>query len=155
LLIVTLEPLPETAPGFTVQVPEGRPLRTILPVATVQVGCVIAPAVGGAGTGGWALITTFAEAGDIQPAALVTVKLYVPVAKPVIVLLVPVPVIDPGLIVHVPEAGKPLSTTLPVETVQLGWVMVPTTGAVGVAGWVLIIILAEAAEVHPTALVTV
>ena len=31
-----------------------------------------------------------------------------------IVVLVPVPVIDPGLIVHVPVAGKPFNTTLPV-----------------------------------------
>ena len=29
-------------------------------------------------------------------------------------MLVPVPVIAPGLIVHVPVAGRPLNTTLPV-----------------------------------------
>jgi len=33
--------------------------------------------------------------------------------------------------VQLPD-GKPLSTTLPVETVQEGWVIVPTTGAEGV-----------------------
>jgi hypothetical protein len=32
----------------------------------------------------------------------------------VIVVLVPVPAIDPGLIVHVPVAGRPLNITLPV-----------------------------------------
>ena len=36
------------------------------------------------------------------------------------VVFVPEPVIDPGLMVHVPEAGKPLKTTLPVATVQVG-----------------------------------
>ena len=46
------------------------------------------------------------------------------------VVLVPVPVIDPGLIVQVPD-GKPLNTTLPVDTVQVGCVIVPTVGAVG------------------------
>ena len=38
------------------------------------------------------------------------------------------PVIPPGLIVQVP-AGRPLSTTLPVATAQVGWVIVPTVGA--------------------------
>lgn len=41
------------------------------------------------------------------------------------------PVILPGFIVHVPLAGKPLKVTLPVAMAQVGWVMVPTTGAVG------------------------
>ena len=60
----------------------------------------------------------------------------------------------PGLIVQVP-AGKPFNTTLPVATVQVGWVMVPTVGAVGVAGCALITTLAEAGDVQPAALVTV
>ena len=46
------------------------------------------------------------------------------------VLLAPVPAIAPGLIVQFP-AGKPLSTTLPVATAQVGCVIVPTVGAVG------------------------
>ncbi|MFN8344059.1 MAG: hypothetical protein U0X91_03610 [Spirosomataceae bacterium] len=46
--------------------------------------------------------------------------------------------------VHVPEAGKLLSTTLPVATAQVGCVMVPTVGAVGVLGWALMTTLAEA-----------
>jgi hypothetical protein len=61
----------------------------------------------------------------------------------------------PGLIVHVPVAGKPLNATLPVPTLQVGWVIVPTVGAVGVAGWVLITTLAEDDEIQPEALVTV
>ena len=69
-------------------------------------------------------------------------------------LLVPVPVIAPGLIVHVP-AGKPLSTTLPVATVQMGCVIVPTIGAVGIGGWVLITTDADVADVQPAGLVTV
>ena len=52
-------------------------------------------------------------------------------------------------------AGSPLRTTLPVATVQVGWVIVPTTGAEGVAGCAVMTTLAEADEVHPAALVTV
>jgi hypothetical protein len=53
------------------------------------------------------------------------------------VLLVPVPVVitPPGLRVnvHVPVEGNPLNTTLPVGTKHVGWVLVPTTGAEGLA----------------------
>jgi hypothetical protein len=80
------------------------------------------------------LITTLAEGGETHPAELVTVKLYVPAAKPVMVLLVPEPVTAPGFMVQVPVVGSPLKTTLPVELAHVGWVIVPTTGAVGVAG---------------------
>lgn len=55
-------------------------------------------------------------------------------ANPLIVALEPDPVVvfPPGLRVTVQvPAGSPLSTTLPVETVHVGWVMVPTTGAAG------------------------
>ena len=52
--------------------------------------------------------------------------------------LVPVPevVIPPGDLVnvHVPVAGNPLRTTLPVAKAQVGWVIVPTVGAVGADG---------------------
>jgi hypothetical protein len=75
------------------------------------------------------------------------------------VVLVPDPVVvvPPGVLVKVqlPVAGKPLKTTLPVATEQVGWVIAPTVGAVGVDGWVVITILAEAGEIHPEALVTV
>jgi len=43
-------------------------------------------------------------------------------------------VVPPGVLVsvHVPVAGNPDKTTLPVATLQVGWVMVPIVGAVGV-----------------------
>ena len=72
---------------------------------------------------------------------------------------VPVPVVvaPPGLRVsiHVPEAGSPLRATDPVDTAQVGCVIVPTTGAVGVAGCALITTFAEDNEVQPAALATV
>jgi len=42
-------------------------------------GTLIVPTVGAEGVGGCALITTLADALDVQPSELVTVKLYVPV----------------------------------------------------------------------------
>ena len=60
----------------------------------------------------------------------------------------------PGFIVHVP-AGKPLNITLPVAKAHVGWVIVPTVGAVGVTGCVLITTLEEATEIQPEAFVTV
>jgi len=46
---------------------------------------------------------------------------------------VPVVVIPPGFLVNVqvPDEGKLLNTTLPVDKVQVGCVMVPTDGATG------------------------
>jgi len=105
------------------------------------------------------LITALAEDIDVQPAELVTVNVYVPVAIPDTVVVVPVPevVTEPGVLVtvHVPVAGRPLRATLPVATPQVGWVIMPITGAVGVTGCVLITTLADDAEVHPSAFVTV
>ena len=48
----------------------------------------------------------------------------------------PVVVVPPGVLVkvHVPVAGKPLNTILPVPIAQVGWVMIPTVGAVGEDG---------------------
>lgn len=77
-----------------------------------------------------------------------------PAARLFIVADVVFPVMAPGLIVQLP-AGKPFNTTEPVDTVQVGCVMVPTVGATGVNGCGLITILADAGEVHPTSLVTV
>ena len=72
------------------------------------------------------------------------------------VVLVPVPVIAPGLIVHVPVAGRPLSTTLPVVAEQeAGCVIVPITGAAGAVGGSLITISADAFDIHPGSLQTV
>ena len=129
---VTVYELPDPLifPGLIVHVPAGNPVRTTLPVATVQVGCVIVPMTGADGVTGWGLITAFCDAAETQPTALVTVKEYVPAARPVTVYELPDPLMLPGLIVQVP-AGKPFSTTLPVATEQVGWVMVPMAGGDG------------------------
>ena len=80
-------------------------------------------------------------------------------AKPETVVFIPLPVVVtlPGLRVkiHVPDAGKPLSTTLPVCKLQVGAVITPTVGAGGGLGTALITTLAEAVEVQPAAFVTV
>ena len=69
------------------------------------------------------------------------------------VVLVPVPVIAPGLIIHVPVAGRPFNTTLPVGAAhEAGCVVAPTNGAVGAEGGSLIITSAEACEIHPGSL---
>ena len=70
-------------------------------------------------------------------------------------VLLPVVVTLPGLRVnvHVPD-GKPLNATEPVATAQVGCVIVPIAGAIGVAGCVLICTLPDAGEIHPSALVT-
>jgi hypothetical protein len=90
-----------------------------------------------------------AEATDVQPVALVTVKLYVPGLKPLMVVVAPEPETLPGLIIQLPD-GKPLSATLPVAVVQVGCVIVPTVGCTGVAGWAFTVTLADAGEVHNT-----
>ena len=66
-------------------------------------------------------------------------------------------VVPPGVLVsvHVPVTGKPFKTTLPVAKAQVGWVIVPTVGAVGVTGWSLITAFPDTAEIHPDAFVTV
>jgi hypothetical protein len=100
------------------------------------------------------LITTLAEAGEVHPAALVTVYVCDPTAIPESVVLVVDPAIAPGLMVQVPT-GKPLNRTLPVAKAQVGWVIVPTNGATGVIGCTLITTLADATDMHPTEFVTV
>ena len=76
-LIVTdvLLPVVVTLPGLRVNVhePDGNPLNTTEPVVTLQVGCVTVPTVG-AGIVGTALITTLADATEVQPAAFLTVN---------------------------------------------------------------------------------
>ena len=66
-------------------------------------------------------------------------------------------VVPPGVLVkfHVPDAGKPFNTTLPVAIAQVGWVMVPTIGALGDDGCAVITTLAEDGETQPDELVTV
>jgi uncharacterized membrane protein len=77
----------------------------------------------------------------------------------VIVALVPVPVVitPSGVLVtvQVPDDGKPLNTTLPVATLQVGWVMIPTVGADVVAGCASITTSDDDSEIHVAALVTV
>ena len=79
----------------------------------------MAPTAGAVGVEGCTSITTLADAGDIHPAALVTVKLYVPAASPEIVVLTVLPAMAPGLMVQLP-AGKPVNITLPVARAQVG-----------------------------------
>ena len=80
-------------------------------------------------------------------------------ASPVIVEVSPVPdeVIAPGFLVNVqfPEAGSPFTIIFPVATEHEGCMMEPIRGAVGVAGWVFIVIFTDADETQPTELVTV
>ena len=113
------------------------------PVDTVQLGCVTLAIVGIAGAIGTALITTLPLEAEVQ-VPLLTVKVYVaPAGKPVRVVLVVVPVVVilPGVLVIVQlPAGKPLNTTEPVGLVQLGWVIVPTVGAVGRAVMVMFLV---------------
>ena len=138
-----------------VQLPDdGKPFNTTLPVGSEQLGWVIAPAVGAVGVVGCALIITLVVAAEVHPEALVTLKLYVPVERTGTFVLVPEPVILNGLMVQLPDDGKPFNTTLPVGTKQVGWVMAPTVGAAGVVGCALMIILVVLADVHPDALVT-
>ena len=78
-LNVPVVPLPvivvEPTDSVTVHVPAaGKPLRATLPVANAHVGCVIAPTVGADGVTGCTLTTALPEAIDVQPAALVTLK---------------------------------------------------------------------------------
>jgi len=62
------------APGLIVQVPDGKPLNTTLPVAVEQVGWVMVPTIGPDGVTGCAVMTTLPDAAEVHPAALVTVK---------------------------------------------------------------------------------
>jgi hypothetical protein len=75
------------------------------------------------------------------------------------VTVVPVPVVvtPPGdrITVHSPVSGSPVNTTLPVDIAQVGWVMVPIVGAVGVGGCALIVTFAEEGDTQPAADVTV
>ena len=93
------------------------------------------------------------DATDVQPTEFVTVKVYVPAAIPLIVVVVPVPdvVTLPGILVtvHVPDDGKPLKATLPVANTHVGCVIVPATGALGVAGCAFTVTLADAPDVQP------
>ena len=75
--------------------PDGKPLNTTLPVAKVQVGWVMVPTVGGVGVARATSISTLPLTPEVQPTEFVTVKVYVPEAKPdtVVVGLLPVLVV--------------------------------------------------------------
>lgn len=77
----------------------------------------------------------------------------------VTVRVAPLPLIItfPGVRVsdQFPVEGNPLNATLPVERAHVGWVIVPTTGAVGVSGWALITTPDDEADTQPFAFVTV
>jgi hypothetical protein len=92
----------------------------MVPVFNVHVGCEVILAVGADGVAGTGFTTTSTEAEEVHPASLVTVKLYVPAKSPETVLLEPLPVIEPGLIVHVPVPGRPFNVTLPAGKAQVG-----------------------------------
>ena len=91
--------------------------------------------IGAVGTDRSGLITTLADAADVQPSSAVTSKLYVPDASPETVVFVPVPVvvIPPGDMVNlqIPVAGRLLNSTLPAGTWHVGCITVPITGAPG------------------------
>jgi hypothetical protein len=75
------------------------------------------------------------------------------------VVLVPDPVVvtPPGVRVRVqePVEGNPLNNTLPVDTVHVGGVIVPTTGAVGTDGCAIITTFADDPDIQLFALVIV
>ena len=102
---------------------------------------------------------TSAETGEVQPPLFVTVKLYEPGSSPGTVNEVPdaVTVMLPGKRVSVqfPCAGSPLMITLPVGRSQVGCVMAPGTGAVGVEGCGLMTTPVDGAETHPSLFLTV
>ena len=74
--MVVLAPVPVILPGLIVQVPvAGKPVNKTLPVAKAQVGCAIVPTAGAEGAAVCELITTGAEATEVQVDTSVTVKL--------------------------------------------------------------------------------
>ncbi len=65
----------------------------------------------------------------------------------VVLVVLPVVVTPPGVLVMVQlPLGSPLNTTLPVGVVQMGWVIAPTMGAVGLAFTVKVLL-----DVQPVA----
>jgi hypothetical protein len=68
----------------------------------------------------------------------------------------PVVIVPPGVFVNVqvPEAGRSVNITLPVDVKHVGCVIELIIGTPGVGGCVLITILADDAEVHPDEFVT-
>ena len=70
-----------------------------------------------------------------------------------IVVVVPVPAIAPGLITHVPVAGSPLKSTLPVGAAhEEGCLIMPAIGA-SIPGASFITTSVEGRDIHPASLV--
>lgn len=162
--IVVDAPLPAEVifPGVLerVQAPvAGRPVSWMLPVAVVHVGCVTFPARGADGVTGCGSIAITADCSEVHPDAFVTVYVYVPVGRPAIVVVLPVPVVVmfPGVLVsvQVPDVGRLPSVTDPVATVHVGWIKLLVAGAAGVTGCSFIVITDDAVEMQPEAFVTV
>jgi hypothetical protein len=112
------------------------------------------PITGAEGVAGCILMITLAVAAEVQPDAFVTVNAYEPATRSDTVVLVVEPAIDPGLMIQLPE-GKPLKTTLPVATAQVGCVTAPTKGIAGVAGCGFMTTFADTGEMQPTEFLTV
>ena len=126
----------------------------IVPVGVVQVG-LVTETTAADGIEGAVLITTVDEGSDVQPDARVTVKLYVPAMRFAIVVVVPVPVMPSGLIVHTPVGGRPLSTMLPVTVAHgEGCVTAPILGVAGDPGGDIMTTSVEGSDIHPAALIT-
>lgn len=106
---------------------------------------------------GCVFITAAKDAAEIHPLLSVTANVYdVPLDRPEKLAVVPVELIvwPPGaaVTVQVPVAGSPLNATVPVEIRQVGCVIAPKIGEVGV--YKLIAALLDKTEVHPAEFVT-
>jgi hypothetical protein len=112
--------------------------------------------MGAVGATGGGLITAGADTADVHNSSLVTVKVYVPAARfvTVVVPVVPLVVILSGkrVRVHVPPDGRPFRTTLPVNTVQLRLTIVPIDGAEGMAFTVSVYVATAAEQGVPNGL---
>ena len=98
---------------------EGKPFKTTLAVAKLQVGSVIVPISGAFGIMGGALITTLFDGSETFPTPSLKLNEYVPGASPDMVALVPYPtvVVSSGWRINIqfPDDGNPVNETLPVE----------------------------------------
>lgn len=105
-----------------------------------------------------AVITTAALEADVHPVLFLTVNVYVPAGSPLIVIEEVLPVVEtfPGSLVsvQVPD-GNPVNFTEPVETEQVGWVIVLIVGAAGITGCAFTTTFPVADDVQPSAFITV
>ena len=125
-------------------VPTGD-VTTIVPVVTVQVGCVRL-ACGIAGALGTALITKFAVEMHVMSTLVRTLIVYVvPAVKPMNVF--ELCQIVPSLLYSRLVPNGDVITIVPVITAQVGWVRV-ACGTAGAAGTVLIVTVLATFVVH-------